>query len=244
MKKFSIITICYNDPNLEETCKSIVNQTYQDFEWIVIDAGSNKKTLDIFEKYNSRIDYFVSEPDKGRYNGMNKGIKASNGKYLNFMNAGDSFYMLDTLKQVSDAIDKNPNYNFYYGYGMFDIKGQLKKQTLPENLTVEFMCANSICHQATFYEKSMFEECGLYQEDYDIISDWLFNITLLKAGKKPQYIDIPVAKYNTEGVSSINIQKNIDEKSIAIKNILNEKEQGIVNRVSKILQILNKRGVK
>ena len=61
MKKLSVVTICYNEPNLEETCKSIVNQTWQDFEWIVVDGASNKETLDIFEKYKHRIDKFISE---------------------------------------------------------------------------------------------------------------------------------------------------------------------------------------
>ena len=68
MNKVTIITICYNEPNLEQTCESIVNQTWQDFEWIVIDGGSNKETLDVFEKYKHRIDKFVSEPDNGIYN--------------------------------------------------------------------------------------------------------------------------------------------------------------------------------
>ena len=92
MKKLSIITICYNEPNLEETCKSIVNQTWQDFEWIVVDGGSNEETQKIWDKYKYRIDKFISEPDNGRYNAMNKGIAQAHGEFLNFMNSGDFFY--------------------------------------------------------------------------------------------------------------------------------------------------------
>lgn len=97
MKKLSIITICYNEPHVEDTCKSIVNQTWQNFEWIVIDGKSNEETLNIFEKYRYRIDTFISEPDKGIYNAYNKGIKLARGEYVQFLNAGDSFYSHDAL---------------------------------------------------------------------------------------------------------------------------------------------------
>ena len=100
LPKFSIITICYNEPNLEKTCKSIVNQTFQGFEWIVIDGGSNRQTLDIFEKYKDRIDYFVSEKDNGRYHAMNKGLRVAKGEYVNFMNAGDYFNGHDVLEKI------------------------------------------------------------------------------------------------------------------------------------------------
>ena len=100
MKKLSIITICYNEPDLEKTCRSIVNQTWQDFEWIVIDGGSNEETLAIFDKYKYRIDKFVSEPDNGIYNACNKGIKLAESEYVQLLNAGDSYYDTKVLEDV------------------------------------------------------------------------------------------------------------------------------------------------
>ena len=111
MPKVSIITICYNEPDLEKTCESIVNQTWQDFEWIVVDGGSNQETIDIFEKYKARIDEFISESDNVRYNAMNKGIKLAQGEYLNFLNAGDYYFYNDALKDVFE--NKNTMLMFY-----------------------------------------------------------------------------------------------------------------------------------
>ena len=92
MTKISIITVCYNEPNLEKTCESIINQTMQDFEWVVIDGGSNEETQNIWNKYKHRINTFVSEPDNGIYDAYNKGVKLATGDYIIFMNAGDCFY--------------------------------------------------------------------------------------------------------------------------------------------------------
>lgn len=104
----SVITICYNEPNLEKTCESVANQTYKNFEWIVIDGGSKQETLDIFKKYQNKMDYFVSEKDNGIYHAMNKGLRQAKGKYAIFLNAGDFFYAPDVLKKVvSCGLDKD-----------------------------------------------------------------------------------------------------------------------------------------
>lgn len=81
-KFFSIITICYNEPDLDKTCQSIINQTTDNYEWIVIDGSSNQETLNIFKKYQDKINYFVSEKDNGRFDAMNKGIDKTQGDWL------------------------------------------------------------------------------------------------------------------------------------------------------------------
>lgn len=102
----SIITVCLNEPLLQRTCESIVNQTFQNFEWIVIDGGSNEATLNIFERYKYRINYFVSESDGGIYFGMNKGIQQAHGTWLNFMNAGDLFINYNILNIINYKLKK------------------------------------------------------------------------------------------------------------------------------------------
>ena len=89
--KLSVITVCYNEKEIERTCRSIAGQKCQNFEWIVIDGGSTDGTLEILQRYKGRIDKLVSEPDKGVFDAMNKGIKLAHGEWLNFMNGGDLF---------------------------------------------------------------------------------------------------------------------------------------------------------
>ena len=104
--KLSIITVCLNEKNIERTCKSITSQTFDDFEWIVIDGKSDKKIIDKIKKYKDKISVFVSEHDSGIYDAMNKGILFAKGDYISFMNAGDSFYSKNTMSEIF----KNKNY--------------------------------------------------------------------------------------------------------------------------------------
>src|SRR5574344_2490955 len=100
--KLSIITINYNNAEgLEKTIKSVINQTFTDYEYIIIDGGSTDGSTDIIKKYRENIDYWVSESDKGIYKAMNKGITYTHGEYLNFMNSGDCFHSSTVLNEVA-----------------------------------------------------------------------------------------------------------------------------------------------
>ena len=104
--KFSIITVSYNHRDgLLQTIRSVISQTCKDYEFIVIDAGSDDGSVDVIKEYCDHITYWVSERDKGIYNGMNKGIAHANGSYVNFMNSGDVFYDDDTLEKVETVLD-------------------------------------------------------------------------------------------------------------------------------------------
>jgi len=108
MPKLTIITICYNIANqIERTLKSIENQTFQDFEWIVVDGASIDGTLEILQKYGSRINILISEKDKGIYDAMNKGILKSKGEYLLFLNGGDELNNIDSLKDSIKYLNQN-----------------------------------------------------------------------------------------------------------------------------------------
>ena len=101
MPQLSIITINYNNlAGLQKTFESVFNQTFQDFEYIVIDGGSTDGSKELIEQYHDKIDYWVSEPDSGIYNAMNKGIVRANGEYLQFLNSGDSLLGENILKNV------------------------------------------------------------------------------------------------------------------------------------------------
>lgn len=204
MKRFSIITICYNEPNLKETCESIINQTYQDFEWIVIDGGSNAETLSIFEKYKHRINIFISEKDNGIYNAYNKGIKLSQGEYVNFMNAGDRFYTNNTLKLCNCFIEDSTA-DIYYGEFERIIDNNVcidRFSNMPKKLTTDFLVTNNINTQSTFIKRELFEQFGLFNEKFKIASDYEKWIQIFKADKNFAYLPLIVATYDQGGIST------------------------------------------
>ena len=104
--KITVITVCHNAAKtLEKTIKSVLNQTYPNIEYIIIDGGSTDDTVDIIKRYADRLAYWISEPDKGIYDAMNKGIEVATGEWINFMNAGDTFYEENTIDFVLEAIN-------------------------------------------------------------------------------------------------------------------------------------------
>ena len=168
MIKISIVTICYNEPDLEKTCQSIVNQSCQDFEWIVIDGGSNQETLDIFKKYEYRIDKFISEHDDGRYNAMNKGINLASGDYINFLNAGD--YYTDNLV-LQKIIDSGLDKDIVYGNLTICDEENCTLKSDPDKISAAYFLTESLPHPASFIRKTLFEKYGKYNEELVIASD-------------------------------------------------------------------------
>lgn len=111
----SVVTICYNAKNdLEKTILSVLSQTYQDIEYIIIDGGSTDSTVDIIHKYSERLFYWISEPDKGIYDAMNKGMDRATGSWIIFMNAGDTFCDNEVIKNIFGYNDLS-DYSVIYG---------------------------------------------------------------------------------------------------------------------------------
>ncbi len=203
MKKLSIITICYNEPNLENTCKSIVNQIWQDFEWIVIDGGSNKETQKIWNKYKYRIDRFISEPDNGIYDAYNKGIKLAKGKFLNFMNAGDCFYDNNVLYNISQFFILNIDIIYGNSFCIFPStpnKNILK--TYPNTVNKKYFFDDNLNTQSMIIKRNLFSKYGAFNTSYKICADWDKWITFIKNKKKFIYIPTTISKYNMEGLSN------------------------------------------
>ena len=177
--KISIITVNLNNRDgLQKTIDSVVSQTFKDFEWIVIDGGSTDGSKELIEQYADHITYWVSEPDKGIYNAMNKGIKVSKGEYLFFLNSGDWLWEPNTLLSVAEAMKSLPENCFLYG-SCFD--RDLKNNNPPEKLDLAFFLNSTLCHQVVFHPRSAFPEEG-YDESYRIVSDWklLFESIVLR----------------------------------------------------------------
>lgn len=201
-EKLSIITICYNiKDEIERTCQSIVTQTCDDFEWVVIDGGSTDGTLDILNKYKNRIDIFVSEPDKGIYNAMNKGINLAHGKWLNFMNGGDEFAGDNVIDQFYHHVRLNTS-DVIYGNALRVLEKKSQVSKYPSLLDKMFFFGKNLNHQSCFIKKELFSIYGLYNEDYSIISDWEKFLIFQINNCKFSYMDVLVAKFYAGGISS------------------------------------------
>ncbi len=198
-KRLTIITICYNiEQEIEKTCKSIINQTWQDFEWIVVDGGSTDKTLDILKKYKKHIDVLISEADNGIYNAMNKCIKYANGEWINFMNGGDCYSSEAVLAQIFQ--NKIYDADILYGWQYFACAQKWRKYV--PNLTKEWLCSNTLGHQATFFKRSCFAKYGLYDETFKIIADHERNICFFTHKLRFHYLPIEIAWFAEKGISS------------------------------------------
>jgi glycosyltransferase involved in cell wall biosynthesis len=211
MPKFSVITVCLNEPQLERTCKSIVSQSFQDFEWIVIDGGSDKRAQDIFTKYKYRMTYFVSEKDGGKYAALNKGIVQARGKWLNFMNSGDMFYNNDVLQFVNETIDKTEDKpHVFYANDVLEIGDQRILSNMPSTVTGYFMYKSSLRHQATFIDSTSFDIMGMYDESLKVVSDYKWFLLAMKKGLMFKRItDYPLAIMDGNGISTSPMTKPI-----------------------------------
>ncbi len=221
----SIITICYNIKNeIERTCKSIVKQKWQDFEWIVVDGGSTDGTVDVLKKYQKRINILISEPDKGIYNAMNKGIRLAKGKWLNFMNGGDRFAEDDVLEKVF----KNKEYDADVLYGcmnIHNIDGTIQLRVYPDKISKAYFYNDVIGHQSSFIRRELFEKYGMYNEEYRIVSDWEKWIVFAQNNCKFEPLKMIVADFWRGGVGSNMNAKHLYEKQIVKSNYYTMKQR-------------------
>lgn len=218
--KVSIITINYNNAKgLRTTVISVIEQTYKDFEYIVIDGGSFDGSLDVIKQYESKIDLWLSEPDSGIYNAMNKGIKLAKGDYLLFLNAGDRFSSPRSL----DLVARRNWFADIVACGIFWDYGVGNKIYIaqPRRINFQRLLTESISHQSTFIKRSLFTEKG-YQEDYKIISDWIFWFEQLIIHKCTyQHINTPITIYDMSGISNNNPHLNNEERRRYLSSYFN-----------------------
>ncbi|MGY5850390.1 glycosyltransferase family 2 protein [Salegentibacter sp. F14] len=199
----SILTVNLNNlEGLKKTMHSVFGQNWQEFEYIIIDGGSTDGSKEYIEFHNPKIDHWVSEPDKGIYNAMNKGIKMASGEYLLFLNSGDSICENDILLRVSE--DLKSRLDIYYGDVLLvDKKKEKELLTFPGKLSFSFFCISTITHQAALIKKSLFENIFYYNENYKLVSDWEFFIcAICKYNVRYYYLNIPVVEYDNTGLSS------------------------------------------
>ncbi|MCF6182885.1 glycosyltransferase family 2 protein [Lutibacter sp.] len=209
----SIITINYNNAiGLKKTMQSVVNQTWSNFEYIVIDGNSSDNSVAIIKAFNFTNLKWISEQDTGIYNAMNKGIKMAKSEYLLFLNSGD---VLNGVTALNDFI-QHPNLigDIIYGDYKFD-KGE---KIYPDVLTPLFFIKSSLPHQSTFFKRSVFDSIGLYDESYKIAADRAFYIKCFLSDKfKFTHIKYPLTIYDLTGLSNskdFNFTKKKEDEAI------------------------------
>ena len=188
--KVSIITIVYNnEASIETTIKSVASQTYSNIEYIIIDGGSTDSTNEIIKNHIDKVDYYISEPDKGLYNALNKGINAATGDVIGILHSDDLFYDEDCIKAVAEGF-KTSKADVLYGNGMYverDNINKVKRIYKAKPYKKRYLNFGWIpLHTTIYVKKEVFQDYGLYDESYRIASDyeislrWFQNDTLKK----------------------------------------------------------------
>ena len=211
--KISIITVVYNSEKLiERTIQSVVNQTYENIEYIIIDGNSKDKTLEIIQKYSEKIAVIVSEPDKGLYDAMNKGLAKATGEYVCFLNSGDELFSLTILNQAFGNLKSLPDV-VYGETTIVDLKGNelgLRRLKAPEQLTWKsFKDGMLVCHQSVYVKRTIAET---YNLNLKISADYEWVLKALKKAETIHNTHLILTRFLDGGINKKNIRKGLTER--------------------------------
>ena len=222
----SIISVTYQaEQFLEKTMFSILNQDCSDFEYLIIDGNSTDKTTEIIKLFETQIKegiyainpsnfHWISEPDKGLYDAMNKGLRMAKGKYLWFINAGDKIHSPTTLKEVTQLIKQHSKTDIIYGQSLMIDRNDNplgeRHKIAPKHLTKKSLLKGLVvCHQSILVKKTI---APLYELKYKISSDYDWTNKVLKASKCNLYIDDYISRFMIAGLSSVRRKESLKER--------------------------------
>jgi glycosyltransferase involved in cell wall biosynthesis len=209
----SIVTVVYNGSGtLEKTILSVIDQSFPDYEYVIIDGGSKDGTQDIIKRYQDRITYWISEPDKGVYDAMNKATKVCQGQYIFFLGA-DDLLLPGILAEIAPALISP--LSIYYG----NVFMTIRRTVYDGYFSPWKLAVRNICHQAIFYPSQIFQQYQ-YNLKYKLMADYELNIRLL--GSKQyhfHYLDKLISHYQDNGLSASNVDSVFEEsKPLLIKD--------------------------
>jgi glycosyltransferase involved in cell wall biosynthesis len=213
--KLSIITVCFNSAStIRDTIESVLSQDYGDIEYIVVDGGSKDGTQAIVESYGERISRFVSEPDKGLYDAMNKGVAMATGAVIGILNSDDFYESTTSLSSVAKAFERRPESDAVFGDVVFVNPADLHTVTrfyranrfAPWKLRFGWMPP----HPATFIRKSAYDIVGQYSLKYRISADYEFFVRLFKVhALKYSYLDQVLVRMRSGGASTAGLRSSL-----------------------------------
>lgn len=210
--KISIITVCYNSTTtIEDTVIGVLAQNYPNLEYIMVDGGSKDGTLEIINKYKDKISKIISEPDKGIYDAMNKGIKIATGDVIGILNSDDLYKNTSVIKDVAGEFQENKNVDACYGDIEYvdrkDIKkivrfwkaGEYKKEKLNSGWIMP--------HPSLFVKKEIYDKYGVFNLDFRIAADYELMLRFLLKGVKVKYIHKILISMREGGFSGQNYKQ-------------------------------------
>lgn len=207
----SVVMAIYNGgATLERAIKSVINQTCPHYEFILVDGGSTDCTIDLLRKYENSIEYWISEPDKGIYDALNKGITLARGEWLYFIGSDDML----ANDNVFDTVFSQP-YDSKFVYG--DVFYGDTSRIYGGEFTNIRLTKENICQQGIFYRASLFRIIGKFNVKYPLVADWVFNMqAFCLRDAKPIYINLIIAEYCLAGASNQNLDYAFDKDRFAL----------------------------
>lgn len=224
----SIITINRNNASgLRKTMRSVLEQDFTDFEYVVVDGASTDASVDVIkeyaEKFGERLKW-VSEKDNGIYNAMNKGIKMASGEYLEFLNSGDCLAAPDVSSKMLKALQDKNLPSILYG-NMFKqmADGRVLRDRCFAGQDITFLgfFTGTLNHSPAYIKRSLFDKYGLYDESLKIVSDWKWYLQVIVLGEeKPEYSDIDVTVFDMAGISEKNKDLGKEERRKVLEELV------------------------
>jgi glycosyltransferase involved in cell wall biosynthesis len=213
---FSVITVTFNASHcLEETLWSVLNQSYSNIEYLIIDGGSTDGTVDIIRQHEERLTYWISEQDNGLYDAMNKGLRRAMGDYVWFINAGDAFYSSDTVRQVAALLHKNIALpDILYGETVLrNERGEslgLRRLKAPEKLSLKtFRMGMLVCHQSFVVRRTI---APLFDLQYRYSSDFDWCIRCMKEAETFMNTHLLLSNFLDGGISTMQRRSSLKER--------------------------------
>ena len=227
--RLSLITINRNNATgLEKTMQSVVNQTFNEFEYIVVDGASTDDSVDVIRKYEPRFAHliWVSEPDSGIYNAMNKGIRMASGDYIQILNSGDCLAAPDVTERMLKAIEEKRCPSILYGNMVKCFpngRAIVDKCYAGQEITMLGMYTGTLNHDPAYIQRDLYDKYGYYDEELKIVSDWKWYLQAIILGnEKPVYVDLNVTLFDMTGISenAESKQKIKDERNKVLKELV------------------------